>query len=168
MADYEFPTINKSIERFFTEEEGRVTRNKAIAIGSLMIVMGILFFQANQSLPSIPLINHIVLIALTVLIAAAVIRAHMNLMYPMNLMCLMNPMFPEIIHLFIPLLFIHHHQSQQQKRLLQFRQLLRQRPVQPLLHQQRNQQHLLLLQSRHFLQHIPQQYIHPPFILLLR
>ncbi len=43
MADEKFPKIKKSIETFLYEEEGNITRNKVIAVGSMLIIMGLLF-----------------------------------------------------------------------------------------------------------------------------
>ena len=47
MNNFEFPKIPKKIEDFLTEEDGRMLRSKAVAIGSLMVVMGLLLTPDN-------------------------------------------------------------------------------------------------------------------------
>ena len=54
MADQlKFPHLQKSIEDFLLDEEGNIPRNKILAIGSMMIVLGVLFadnaFAAHRS-----------------------------------------------------------------------------------------------------------------------
>lgn len=38
-----FPKIQKSIQDYLEDEDGRIVRSKAVAIGSLLLVMGFLF-----------------------------------------------------------------------------------------------------------------------------
>ena len=48
-----FPRVQKSIETFLNDEEGNIPRNKLLMIGSMVILMGILFmneaFAAHRS-----------------------------------------------------------------------------------------------------------------------
>ena len=48
-----FPKIKKSISDFFEDEDGSITRNKVLAIGGMVIILGILlsdeFFAAHRS-----------------------------------------------------------------------------------------------------------------------
>ena len=47
MAD--FPEIKKSIEDYLYEEEGNITRNKLLMVGSLALIMSCLFaFDADR------------------------------------------------------------------------------------------------------------------------
>ncbi len=45
MSDSIFPHINESIENFLFDEEGNIPRSKIIAIGSMLVVMGILMTE---------------------------------------------------------------------------------------------------------------------------
>lgn len=45
MNDSIFPHINEGIENFLFDEEGNIPRSKIIAIGSMLIVMGILMTE---------------------------------------------------------------------------------------------------------------------------
>lgn len=47
MNNFEFPKIKKTVEDFLAEEDGRMLRSKAITIGSLMVIMGLLLTQNN-------------------------------------------------------------------------------------------------------------------------
>lgn len=42
MDKFDIPKIKRSIEDFVTEEDGSILRNKVIAIGSIMVIMGLL------------------------------------------------------------------------------------------------------------------------------
>ena len=39
----QFPEIKKSIQNYLYEEEGNITRNKLLMVGSLAVVMSVLF-----------------------------------------------------------------------------------------------------------------------------
>lgn len=43
MADKKFPNIKKSIENYLSDEEGNITRNKILTVGSLAIILGIIY-----------------------------------------------------------------------------------------------------------------------------
>lgn len=43
MASEKFPNIIKSIENYLTDEEGNITRNKILTIGSLAMILGIIY-----------------------------------------------------------------------------------------------------------------------------
>ena len=45
MSDSIFPHINEGIENFLFDEEGNIPRSKIIAIGSMLVVMGILMTE---------------------------------------------------------------------------------------------------------------------------
>ena len=45
MNDELFPQLKRSIENYLTEEEGNISRNKLLKIGSMVLLMGILFMQ---------------------------------------------------------------------------------------------------------------------------
>lgn len=45
MKDELFPQIKRSIENYLTEEEGNISRSKLLKIGSMVLLMGILFMQ---------------------------------------------------------------------------------------------------------------------------
>lgn len=53
MSEKLFPKIIKSIEDFLYEEEGNITRNKVLTIGSMMLIMGVILgtdaFAAHRS-----------------------------------------------------------------------------------------------------------------------
>ena len=48
MEDKKFPKISKSIQDFFEDEDGSITRNKALLMGGMILVLGML--GASQSL----------------------------------------------------------------------------------------------------------------------
>lgn len=45
MKDELFPQIKRSIENYLTEEEGNISRSKLLVIGSMVLLMGILYMQ---------------------------------------------------------------------------------------------------------------------------
>lgn len=45
MKDELFPQIKRSIENYLTEEEGNISRSKLLKIGSMVLLMGVLFMQ---------------------------------------------------------------------------------------------------------------------------
>lgn len=45
MNDELFPRIKRSIENYLAEEEGNISRSKLLKIGSMVLLMGILFMQ---------------------------------------------------------------------------------------------------------------------------
>ena len=53
MSDLLLPKIIKSIEDFLYEEEGNITRNKVLMVGSMMLIMGAIMsmeaFAAHRS-----------------------------------------------------------------------------------------------------------------------
>lgn len=53
MSEKLVPKIKRSIEEFLYEEEGNITRNKILTVGSMMLIMGVLLateaFAAHSS-----------------------------------------------------------------------------------------------------------------------
>ena len=43
MREEIIPQVRNSIEQFLYEEEGKITRNKVLTVGSMMLIMGLLF-----------------------------------------------------------------------------------------------------------------------------
>lgn len=43
MEEKKFPKISKSIQDFFEDEDGSITRNKALLMGGMILVLGMLF-----------------------------------------------------------------------------------------------------------------------------
>ena len=43
MREEIIPQVRNSIEQFLYEEEGKITRNKVLTVGSMMLIMGFLF-----------------------------------------------------------------------------------------------------------------------------
>ena len=56
MEEHLFPEIKKSIEDFIYEEEGNITRNKVIAMGTMMLILSLMMYDEV-----LQLIDHIVL-----------------------------------------------------------------------------------------------------------
>lgn len=42
-----FPQIKKGIEDFMQEEEGNISRSKVAMIGSMMVILGVMFADSN-------------------------------------------------------------------------------------------------------------------------
>ena len=45
MEEHLFPEIKKSIEDFIYEEEGNITRNKVIAMGTMMLILSLMMYD---------------------------------------------------------------------------------------------------------------------------
>ena len=43
MEEKKFPKISKSIQDFFEDEDGSITRNKALLMGGMILVLGMLW-----------------------------------------------------------------------------------------------------------------------------
>ena len=43
MEEKKFPKISKSIQDFFEDEDGSITRNKALLMAGMILVLGMLF-----------------------------------------------------------------------------------------------------------------------------
>ena len=50
----QFPEIQKSIQNYLYEEEGNITRNKLLMVGSLAVVMSVLFANGTPAQHMVP------------------------------------------------------------------------------------------------------------------
>ena len=59
MDNFKFPHIHKSIDDFLSDEEGNIPMNKVLTIGSMIMILGILFaedvFSAHRIDPIHPI-----------------------------------------------------------------------------------------------------------------
>ncbi len=84
MEEHLFPEIKKSIEDFIYEEEGNITRNKVIAMGTMMLILSLMMYDEV-----LQLIDHIVLTVHMPHIVQEVEEEYMEVMKVMFLILVM-------------------------------------------------------------------------------